>query len=541
MTQTHFERAMAQYQRSETPAAKPTRAEVRNSGYSGSGASITRPGMTRDEWGDKSLDPWSDISRNLPLLRKNARSLYQCSGMARGAIERLVVYAIGTGLRLRSVPNIARLGISPEQARAIGDDLEARYAMHCNSLAADAQGVLLDDVKQQLLIRSWAMSGDVFTVRALTADDPRTLAARARAGAPLLQTRLIEADYCATPGLENDQRVSELARMQDGLEFDGNDRLSAYWFSNTHPLRGLSPVNGYRRVPAIGARSGMRLVSHTFMPERPSYFRGVPYLASVVEDFRKLQQYNRAEIEAALTNAIYTGVIYSESPDSVLYNMGDATESTRTVAEMSVEERADYYRGTVMGSGNIISLLNSDRMQALNNGRPNAAFDGFTRAHHMAIGAGLNMPRQVLAQDFDTSYTSARAALQSFWAWVKMVRALAVSTFNAVNYDEWLTLQVITGQIILPGYLDDPLARAAWQGAKWYGPSLPSLNPVDEAKAIQTMLACALTTHSQASIEFYGQDWDTVLPELVEENRRLSDAGMLLPAPNTAAQPAQGG
>lgn len=503
--------------------------EVRASGYSGSGASQVKPGMTPTEWGDKSKDAWSDISKNLPILRTSSRSLYMTSGLARGAIERLRVYAIGTGLRLRSAPNATVLGLSPEGARAWADQVEARYKAYCESTISDAYGLQDDYARQRLLVSSWAMSGDVFALLTLTPNGD-------------LRVKVTEADYCKTPDDQKakDQVTAEGGTLQDGIEFNADGEIVAYHFARRHPLRStFQESQAFVRIPVRGAASGRRNVCHLVEVERPGYFRGVPYLAPVIEDFRRLGEYTRAELAAALANAIFTGVIYSQMPDrdplgeTAIVPTGEDEEQTSGQTETD-----GAYKDAMLGYGNILQMQEGDRMELLTSTRPNGNFSGFNDAQAKYIGAGINMPHDVLTLNHQSSYTAARANNQAFWKWIEVVRSLVVQCYKRPHFEEWLTLQVLTGQIQAPGYLDDPFIRAAWLGAKWYGPALGSLNPLDEARAIKELLACAVTTRSRVSAELYGDDFDSIITELSDETQRVTDAGIGIPSPTSAAQTA---
>ena len=72
---------------------------IKNSGYSHYGASRFKPSVSA--WNSLSKSPAEDISDNLELLRERSRDLYAGGGpLGRGAVDRLVLNAVGPGLVL---------------------------------------------------------------------------------------------------------------------------------------------------------------------------------------------------------------------------------------------------------------------------------------------------------------------------------------------------------------------------------------------------------------------------------------------------------
>ena len=89
---------------------------ITNSGYSHHGASRGKPSLMR--WISTSKSPHEDISENVELLRERSRDLYAGGGpLGRGAIDRIVLNALGSGLRLNVRIDPERLGMSESESR----------------------------------------------------------------------------------------------------------------------------------------------------------------------------------------------------------------------------------------------------------------------------------------------------------------------------------------------------------------------------------------------------------------------------------------
>src|SRR5690606_32020250 len=67
------------------------------------------------------------------------------------------------------------------------------------------------------------------------------------------------------------------------------------------------------------------------------------------------------------------------------------------------------------------------------------------------------------------------------------------------------------------GFLDDPVIRAAWCGAEWYGPSQGHLNPLQEANAARGRIEEEISTREREAAEFSGQSWEDIHPVRARE------------------------
>lgn len=159
-------------------------------GYSEAGASLTRralKGFVPD-----SGAPNEDITRNNATLRQRARMLYMAAPVATAAINTNRTKVIGTGLTLKASVDREVLGISPEAAKKWQHAAEMEFRLWAGKKQnCDALGLNNFESLQQLALKSWLLSGDVF---ALVKRYPAT---------PLnpytLRLHIVEADRACTP------------------------------------------------------------------------------------------------------------------------------------------------------------------------------------------------------------------------------------------------------------------------------------------------------------------------------------------------------
>lgn len=142
------------HSRSAAPYAK---------GYSEAGASVTRralKGFTPD-----SGSPNEDINRNNATLRQRSRMLYMASPVATSAINTNRTKVVGTGLTLKATVDRDLLGLSPEAAKEWQHKAEMEFRLWGGKKQnCDALGLNNFMALQQLALKSWLMSGDVFVL-----------------------------------------------------------------------------------------------------------------------------------------------------------------------------------------------------------------------------------------------------------------------------------------------------------------------------------------------------------------------------------------
>ena len=132
---------------------------ITNSGYSEHGASRSKTSMLK--WFTSSKSPHEDISENLELLRTRSRDLYAGGApLGKGAIDRIVLNALGSGLKLNVRIDPRLLGMSEQQAIDWAAKTEAEFDYWASSKLADAGGVLTFYELQQLALKSILIDGE---------------------------------------------------------------------------------------------------------------------------------------------------------------------------------------------------------------------------------------------------------------------------------------------------------------------------------------------------------------------------------------------
>ncbi len=502
----------------------PNGVRPQTSGYSDAGASYTRKALK--SFNARSSSPQEDIDFNNATLRQRSRMLYMSSPLATSAINTNRTKAVGIGLTLKPTIDRESLGLSPEAAEEWQRHTKAEFGLWASRKdACDAIGVNGFDALQQLALVSWLMSGDVFAVIKRRPPD--------RLRPYSLRIHLVEADRVRTPmeyggvtypGFTNGKNSDTGNRIFDGVEVDASGMVVAYHVHSTYPWEITSAEDECIRVDAYGKKTGLPNILHIMSSERPDQYRGVAYLAPVMESLLQLRRYTDSALMMALVQSFFTAWIITKSnPDGIPFNeTGDGVVGVPG-SNPSEAPRGENEYG--MGAGTINVVPEGEDVRFGSPTMPVASFDTFVKTFCKLVGAGLGIPYDVLVKEYNSSYSAARAALLDAWEEFRMRRTWFVDDFCQPVYEIWLSEAVARGRIIAPGFFDDPLIRAAWCSAQWIGPVQGSLDPLKEANAAVLKIQHGLKTHEQVTMEDSGGDWNANVEQLKAENEKLKAAG----------------
>lgn len=498
-------------------------------GYSEAGASTTRRALK--SFLAQSGAPTEDINWNNSTLRQRGRMLYMSSPVATSAINTNRTKVVGTGLQLKSTIDRETLGLSPEAAKGWQKKAEAEFALWGSKKEnCDAIGINNFAALQQLALKSWLMSGDVFPLFKRydpTPTNPYTL-----------RIHLIEADRVRTPttfgkgmlttSMTEGKNPTTGNKVFDGVEVDKSGKVVAYHISSNYPGQIIADDTQWMRVEAYGKRTGLPNILHVMESERPEQYRGVTYLAPVIEQLLQMRRYTESELMAALIQSFFSAWIITKSDQTEIpvneVGAGDVA-GVPGVPDENPDDVSYSENEYEMGPGTIAHLKEGEEIVFGNPNIPSAGFESFVKTLCRLIGAGLELPYDVLIKEYNSSFSAARGALMDAWDAFKMRRVWFVDDFCQPTYEVFLAEAVALGRIKAPGFFDDPLIRAAWCGARWIGPVQVQLDPTKEAKAAIMDVDRGFKTHEQVTLERGGGDWEENAEQLARENEMLREAG----------------
>lgn len=425
----------------------------------------------------------SDTLGDLPTMRSRSRDLDRNDAIARGARNTSKVNVVGTGLRMKAEVAAELLGLSDEASEAWETNTERLFHMWANSKFADVtRQQTFYELQGLAFIAAW-QSGDTFALK------------RYKEGASFvaLCLAMVEADRVATPS----DKTADLD-VRDGVRLDADGEPISYFVRNQHPgddlfvqARNLASEK-FVEVPANGD-SG-KLIIHLFERDRIGLTRGVPALAGVIEILKQLGRYSDAELMAAVVSSFFTVFLKSDAGNE------DVLPGEQTSVPLAANEIA-------MGHGSVVEIGTNESIETAQSNRPNPNFDPFWLALVRQIGIALGIPYEVLIMHFSSSYSASKAALEVATQFFLERRTWLARNFCQPVYEMFLHECVVRGIIDAPGFLDDPIKRAAWCGAEWIGPAQISIDPVKEANADELLIDLGIETLESVTIKRNRGNW----------------------------------
>ncbi|WP_260288460.1 phage portal protein [Peribacillus aracenensis] len=493
-------------------AAARKRIQVMNEGYGNHGASSKKKSLMG--WLTRSASVLEDIEHNVETLRGRSRDLFMGSPIATGSIKTLRTNVIGAGLRLNAQIDSDYLNMTLEEADQWETHVEREFSLWADSVHCDAQRMNNFYELQQLAFLSWMISGDTFAL----------LPVMPRPGMPYdIRVQIVEADRICNPNLGS---ASLDTKIVNGVEINQVGEIVAYHIAQEHPHSSSMSGNKWMKVEKFGSKTGRPNIIHLMESERPEQRRGVPVLAPVMESLKQLSRYADAELMAAVINGMYSVFVTTE-------NAGSSSEFGSIDQEDLIDEADES--SIELGSGTVHFLGENEKIQESNPGRPNPNFDGFVTSICRQIGAALEIPYEILLKNFTSSYSASRGALLEAWKMFKMRREWMANDFCQPIYEEFLAEGIAKGRIHAPGFFTNPMARKAYSGAEWNGPSQGQLDPLKEVNAAEKRVNNGFTTRAQETVSIGGGDWfrNHRLRKVEEEMRK--EAGFVTEASNGTA------
>lgn len=414
------------------------------------------------------------------VLRSRARYEVANNGYARGLVNTLANYVIGTGPRLQMLTD------DPKANRIIEREF-ARWA----------KAVRLPE-------RLWTMrvsqceSGEVFAM----------LLTNPRVDSPVkLDLRLVETEQVASP-----LAMRQDAAWVEGIRFDAWGNPASYCVLRRHPgdriLFGVSQADDYDLLPAD-------LVIHLFRADRPGQRRGVPEVTSSLSLFALLRRYSLAVLSAAEHAALPGGVIYTDAP---------ADSEAATVEPM---DQVEMDRGTwlTMPYGWKVGQIRAEQ--------PTTMYGDYTSKVLNEIARPLNMPFNIASGNSSGyNYASGRLDHQSFYRSIRIDQQRVGDVVLDHLLRAWMHEAVLI-EGLLPDSVRTLEAAETGYPHQWFWDGTEHVDPAKEANAQARRLANHTTTLA-AEYAKCGLDWESELRQRAKELALMNELGLTLAesAPN---------
>nr|WP_244427592.1 phage portal protein [Bartonella queenslandensis] len=446
----------------------------------------------------------SDLNPELATLVSRSRDLVRNHGVASGAFQTLTDNVVGTGLRLAAQPDYRTLGRDKTWADIWARQVEALWRSWADTTDCDAAKSLTFAGLTAQIYRSSMLNGEALALPLWLKDRPFATA-----------LQLIEPDR-----LSNPEDRPDTQSLRGGIEIDIYGAPKAYWIRKHHPADVFSSASAeqdWQRVP-VETAFGRRRVLHLHTHERIAQRRGKPLLTSIMPLFKMLDHYERSELQAAVVNAMIAAFVETPLDSEAIGEMFGGSVDEYLAARNEWKVR--------LQGGAIIPVFPGDKISPFTPSRPNSGYGQFVENILRHIGAGLNIPFELLMKDFSkTNYSSARAALMEAWRFFMGRRQWLATYWARPVYELWLEEAIGKGLVEAPNFYQN---RHAWTRSKWIGPGRGWIDPVKEAEASRIRMENGLSTLEEECAS-QGLDWEDVLEQRAREQAKMKELGLAMP------------
>lgn len=391
-----------------------------------------------DDWVAQSTSADSELLTSLRALRNRGRQLIRDNEYARNAQRIIRNNVIGQGIGFQAQVMMQRGG-------KLNDDLNNRietlWKRWCKKQTCSTSGKYSFLDIEKLCANALPESGEILV---------RMVRQRFGGGRIPFALEVIESDQVVDTYTVGRAENGNQIRM--GVELDQWLRAQAFWMFPYHPgdylFAAMPQTNRFQRVPASE-------VIHLGIAERPNQTRYASWFASALKRLNNIGGYEEAEIVAARASASIMGFI--KTPD-----LADGS-----VAQV---DPATGERVTNLEPGTVRQLAPGEEFEGFTPNRPNTAMEPFLRFMLRAVAVGLGVNYAPLSGDYSqANYSSERAAqLNGRDEW-RSLQTYFMQHFHQVVFENWLEMAVMSGELDLPGYHEnpEPYQAVTWQPRGW--------------------------------------------------------------------------
>lgn len=415
----------------------------------------------------------ADLYSSHDMLVRRSRDAYRNIPIAKGAIDRIVQNAIGSGLKLQVRVDRQKLGKDENAAVLLEREIEFKF----DSWAEDCDFLRMMSFGEQesVVLTNMLTSGDIFVN---TVYDGH------------LKIQLLEADQVCNPHF-----IGDYANYRNGVEIDKFGRPVAYFVMTQHPGE-LFPKWEWVRIPVYGEETNRQRIFHIMNVERPCQHRGIPFLAPIMEMLKLVERYTDAELVASVISSYLTILVKKHG------SQGFSTQDNPTNYNA---------REFILGPGAVVNLGIDEDATPVNPSRPNTSFPHFIEAILEQIGSGLSLPKEFLILAFNSSYSAARAAMLQAWIPILFYRNKIIKRLCNPVFKLWMDIEGI----------DKDTQNAI--RTIWVGPARGSIDEEKEVRAAEKRIALGLSTRQKECEEMTGTDWLDNNNQLgIEEKERVA-------------------
>ena len=430
-------------------------------------------GSRLSTWTDTRGSANSETQLSLITLRARARELTRNNPYSKRAIEVIANNTVGTGIRP------SHQGLTNTQIKR----LKKVWSEWAETTACDYNGQMDIYALQRQIMAAVARDGEVLIVRRVNKD--------VNAVVPF-QLQVLEADYLSHDVYPN-LTVEKGNYIMQGVEFNKEGKRVAYWLYDQHPGDPML-INSTFTPKRVSAD----LVAHIYVVDRPGQVRGIPFGVSGMVKIRDFEEYQDAELVRRKVASLMVAFV-GDSIGSSLTNPNAKSKFPTTMKPGSILETKP---------GQTVTLSSPPSVDG---------YAEYSRVVLQSIASAYGITYEALTGNLgDVNFSSGRMG------WLEFHRNVQDWQYNLIVpmmldriYDWFKEGLTITGAAKAPSH------------AIWTAPRREMIDPVKEVKGMVDLIRSGLGSRSDA-IRMLGSEPDDVLAELIDDAKKLDEAGLML-------------
>ena len=471
-------------------------------------------GMGGSPWG---LPSGFRSTREAAVAAQVATDLVTSNPVLAALAEALSTHAVGTGLTLSSKPDAVALGIAPDIARALSNEIERRWkAWSNNPLECDLSGRHTLHQLGLAGFRSYLLSGELVA----TVDWQSCRDAVTRTKVALLDAGQLDRTKIVTDG-----NTVTFA----GVATDKRGRVVGYWlrpFVAGQLFRAALPTF----VPSATTWGRVKVI-HLFDLTAAGQVRGLSPLVSALTPAHEKNTLQEYTLVAAMLGTSFAITVESDLPPQQAMGMmavGHDGQATSGGFD-PIAVRAQWYgKQRIEPKPGIINHMSpGDKLKFNRAEAPNNTYDKLDKSLTRSAAKAAGSSYEDASGDYSsTSFSASRMASELPHRINLRRRAAIVERFYQAVFGAWLEEEIETGRLKLPkGAPAFWEAKDAYCAARWLGLGRVQPDPKKAAEADILEIENNLGTLTDKLAE-RGIDFDEYVATRKHEMEALEAAGL---------------
>lgn len=486
------------------------------------------------------IGPVKDYWLDYESLRARGWQAYLTNESVQTIVNKLIVWTIGRGLKPDYNPNVVVLKsegiqITPEQVQGISELIEARFCLYKESKYSSYSGMMNLSHAESVCYRNSKNGGDTLVVLRYINN--------------MVKFELIDGCHVISPMGGDDWNPRELGngnRIMNGVEMNDRGEHVAYHIRDAklkyHRIEAKSKTTGLTVAFLVGG-----------LEYRLDNSRCIPALSGLFEVLATMDRYKSATIATAEEQA---KIVYqikhgatSTGENPLIQQITQARDTAKNdgTVPVSADITAMADKVAVSTEKQVINNVPDSEVMPINKNQNELYFKDFYSTFFDLVCAAIGMPPNVAMSKYDTSFSSARAAIKDWEHSLLIDRYKFSLAFLQPIFELWLHTEVLKNKIELSGYLlasaqKNETILACYRQVTWIGDNVPHIDPLKEVMAERLKLgntsdSIPLTTVEAATQTLNGGDSRSNLQQYSKELEQSKKVGVKVEEPKMKVAP----